>query len=702
MTTPEIQPPSEYGRRVSSVAQTVCTVLLFAAALFVVQRLTFQLRFPPFQRTPIWTPGAILYTALLLAPARRWWIYYVGLCLGTLAAFSRDSEIPVTSAMLAAQFLFAAVALGAWGIRRFGVNPLFGSPTALLQFVAIAVALVPLSVTVPLSLAQFASGAEEVWRVEFRSFFADALGTLIATPALALTIANGFDWLRAASLKKFAEIAILAACVATVSYFVFETTSGSESIPALVYAPLPLLLWAAMRFGLAGVSWALLGIAIQSTWGAIHGRGPFTSSAPTENVLHLQTFLITISLPLMFLAAAIQERGRALSALYEEVTERKRSEERFRLVVESAPSAIVMVSATGEIILVNYHCEELFIFSRDELVGQSVEILIPERFRQEHPGHRADFFASPSARPMGAGRELFGRRKDGSEFPVEIGLTPIQTDAGLLVLSVIVDISERKRAEEIKHDMAHASRLAIVGELTASIAHEINQPLGAILSNVDAAELLLESSSASLDEVRQILDDIRKDDVRASEVIRRLRALMRKREIEMQSIDINELISGVLWLVHAESRRRGITVETVLEDDLPNVRGDKVQLQQVILNLILNGMEAMSDLPDAKRLTVSTVLNDDGRVEVAVSDAGHGIPPAQLPRMFEAFYSTKKEGMGLGLSIARSIVESHGGRVGAENSPSGGAIVRFTLPIEMPQPPNKTPEASRAFVEEPA
>jgi signal transduction histidine kinase len=247
------------------------------------------------------------------------------------------------------------------------------------------------------------------------------------------------------------------------------------------------------------------------------------------------------------------------------------------------------------------------------------------------------------------------------------------------------ETAERKIAEDglvrAQAEAAHASRLALVGELTASIAHELNQPLGAILSNSDAAELLLESAGPQLDDIRQILADIRRDDLRASEVIKHLRALLRKREVELLPLDLNEVVADALRLVDGESRRRGIEVETELSAVLPAVRGDKTQLQQVLLNLVLNGMEAMAESSAAKRrLTVQTAGDPNEEAEVAVTDTGPGISPDRLPRLFDAFFTTKEYGMGLGLSIARSIIESHGGRIWAEKNTDGGAVFRFTLP----------------------
>jgi signal transduction histidine kinase len=264
----------------------------------------------------------------------------------------------------------------------------------------------------------------------------------------------------------------------------------------------------------------------------------------------------------------------------------------------------------------------------------------------------------------------------------------------VLITALLSQRARRRRAEIVAEqqqmNLAHASRLTMVGELTASIAHEIGQPLGAILSNAETAEILLQSKQPRLEEVQQILADIRKDDLRASEVIRRMRELLSKRELELKLIDLNTVTSDVLRLVDGESRRRGVEIEKQLADTLPVVRGDVIHLQQVILNLVLNAMEAMSE--SNRRLTMRTTHDNQGNIEVAVEDSGPGIPPEQLPRLFDSFFTTKTHGMGLGLSIVRSIVEAHGGG-------SGGALLEAALTPTRADDKGRTrssPEASQS------
>jgi C4-dicarboxylate-specific signal transduction histidine kinase len=254
-----------------------------------------------------------------------------------------------------------------------------------------------------------------------------------------------------------------------------------------------------------------------------------------------------------------------------------------------------------------------------------------------------------------------------------------------LILALVLQRRGRVKAEgEVRHrraELAQASRLALAGELTASIAHEINQPLGAILANAGAADALLRRGSASTDELRAILADIRKADLRASEIIRRVRALVTMRQGEREPVDVNALVSEVLGFLRGEAERRGVVVDTVLASGLPALLVDRVQLQQAVVNLCVNAMEAMSDCAAGqRRLGVRTAARAGGSIEIAVSDSGPGIAPEHLAQLFDSFFTTKANGTGLGLSITRSIVEAHDGTVLAENRDEGGALFRMTLP----------------------
>jgi two-component system, LuxR family, sensor kinase FixL len=372
-----------------------------------------------------------------------------------------------------------------------------------------------------------------------------------------------------------------------------------------------------------------------------------------------------------------------------DLTERMQSEERFRLVVEASPNGIILVDEQGRITLVNAQTEKLFGYSRPELIGEPVDLLVPERWRAGHTSHRDRFGKVAGARMMGARGELFGRRKDGTEFPIEIGLSPIQGQDGKQVLAVVVDITARKEAEaealRQRVELAHVARVSTMGELAASVAHELNQPLAAILANTEAADLFLNQKPPALGELRDILADIRKDDERAGEVIRRMRTLLRKHELERRPLTINSVVEDVFRVVSSDAALRQTTISADLGPVLPEIIGDRVHLQQVVLNLILNGMDAMAGQPrERRRLSVRTRAGVDGvngAVELAVIDTGHGIEPDKLERVFEPFYTTKPHGMGMGLSISHTIIEAHRGRIWAENNASGGATFYVALPV---------------------
>ena len=256
----------------------------------------------------------------------------------------------------------------------------------------------------------------------------------------------------------------------------------------------------------------------------------------------------------------------------------------------------------------------------------------------------------------------------------------------ILVRGVSNDITGRKEAEKetqtLRREIAHIDRVSMMGQLASSLAHEINQPLGAILRNAEAAELFMQDKSPDLDEIRAILADIRKDDQRAGGVIDRMRGLLKRQDLDGRPVDVEELVGGVAVLVHSDAVVRHIKLELSLADHLPPVLGDVVHLQQVLLNLIVNGMDALDAWNgDVRRVRVTAALEGPKTVEMAVSDSGPGIPAAQLKHIFDPFFTTKANGMGMGLAISRTIIEAHNGRLWAENLNDGGASFRFTLPI---------------------
>lgn len=488
------------------------------------------------------------------------------------------------------------------------------------------------------------------------------------------------------------------------------------------------------------------------------------------------------------------------------------TERRFRLVVEATPNAMVMVNAAGEIVLVNAETERVFGYNRAELLGKPVEMLVPERYRAAHPGMRERFFAAPRPRVMGAGRDLYGLKKDGSEFPVEIGLNPIETGEGLMVLSAIVDITERKTAEQALRSMAaivefsgdaiigetldgivtswnkaaertfgytaaemigqpvlrlavsdgvddmihilnrirrdarvehyetqrrhkdgttldislsvspiydgdgqlvgaskvarditaakhieaalrdsqnrlqelhsellHASRFSVMGQMASTMAHELNQPLTAVINYLEAARHLLATAPDASARVGGLMQQAAAQAERAGGVIRQLRQFVAKGETERQRESLNRLVEEALALALVGARQSRVRVTLKLEPNLLPVLADGIQIQQVVLNLVRNAIEAMEE-SDVRELAVETHALS-GLVEVRVSDTGPGIAPELVDRLFQPFVTTKKTGMGLGLSICREIAEAHHGRLTAAPRPGGGTVFRLTLPV---------------------
>jgi PAS domain S-box-containing protein len=404
-------------------------------------------------------------------------------------------------------------------------------------------------------------------------------------------------------------------------------------------------------------------------------------------------------------AAISLENARLHTELVNENRDRKQaeaelraSEERWRGLFESVPVGVALMTPDGRYLAVNHAFQKMLGYSETELLGRSpIELT--------HEDERAVTEAFRAARTAGdartARREKRYRRKDGSVIWVDISsfLLPV-AQGSPLEARFAVDITERKQAEaeardserryrELQMEMAHANRVATMGQLSASIAHEVNQPIAAVITNAQAGLRWLGVLRPNLEEVRQSFSRIVRDGNRAGEVIDRIRALVRRAPPRRAPLDINEAVREVIALAQAEMRRNRIQLQTRLGDGLPHIAGDRVQLQQVTTNLIVNAIEAMSDFSEGPReLTIVSGAGNSTDVFVEVQDTGPGLDPANLDRLFQSFYTTKPNGMGMGLAISRSIVEAHGGQLSAAANQPHGAVFRLTLPVEEARPPN--------------
>jgi signal transduction histidine kinase len=492
----------------------------------------------------------MLLAVLLLAPARAWWWLLAAALPGHLLA---ELQGGVPKAMVLGWYLSncSEALIGAALVRAFAPTPFrldsLRNAGVFLAFGTLAAPL--LSSFIDAALVRLVGWSESgYWQLVSTRTYANALAALTIAP-LILTWAN-FDLsrLRRVPVARALETAALFIGLVAVSFVVFDLPQVSAS-PALFYAPLPFLLWAAVRLGPAGTASALAVMTVVTIWGAVHGLGPFAGRAPQDTAREMQVFLFAIAVPMLLLSVALDR-------------------------------------------------------------GARIE------------------------------RDAFEQRRQ----------------------------------------LTHLSRVATLGELSGGIAHELNQPLTAILSNAQAARQFIANKTGDPEMLAEILQDIIVADQRAGEVIRRLHAMFKRGERQLEKLDVNVVVQDVLSIVHGDLVTRAVTAVAQLGAGLPPVRGDRIELQQVVLNLVMNACEAMPATASAERqVTISTALVA-GAVQVTVSDRGSGFTSEQHARMFEPFYTTKPRGLGLGLSISRAIVLAHGGRVWCTARAGGGAVFHVALP----------------------
>lgn len=662
------------ARPIRAEARFVAGLGLFAIAYYLAFR--FGMSFSHAAASPFWFPDPVLLAALLATPRRRWWML-----LAIALPIRLFSEV---AAGLPSWFLLATFAIdaakcvaGALLLRRFVADPMrIATVRELALFAYYIVFLIPAVSALLGAAARAALGhpfgpAWEQW------FLGNAMTHLVVTPAIFYGVfRRPGDRLRLS--QRWLEASALAVGLILSSWIAFEGKLGTLGLadPRL-FAPIPFLLWAAVRFGMTGTAGGVAVMTFFCIRSALLGFGPFTGETPENTARILQQFL-AVRVPALYLVAiVVLQMRRAEDAL-------RQSEYNFRALADTTPVMMWMSDPAGRLVFVNQSWLEFTGGTRDGEVGKPwVERLHPDdcaAIRARHQtGSEEHLTFSVECRLRGA---------DGAYRWFLLTMVPRLTPAGdfLGFIGSSIDLSAQKDAaremERSRTELAHVSRVATLGELTASLAHELKQPLSAILLNAEAAKMMLDSGPADLSEIREILEDIRTDDRRASEVLGRMRRLMEKHDLERVPIAVNDTVEEILRLLAMEAAERKAAILFEPSDDAAWVSGDRVHLQQVVMNLVLNGLDAMAAVPeDRRRLAVRTGFRAAGEVEISVTDSGRGIADEQLPHLFEPFWTTKKTGLGMGLSISRSIVEAHDGKIWAESGAGGaGATFHVVLP----------------------
>lgn len=353
----------------------------------------------------------------------------------------------------------------------------------------------------------------------------------------------------------------------------------------------------------------------------------------------------------------------------------------FDALIATAVDGIMVIDQRGIVRVYNKACERLFGYDAAEVIGKNVKMLMPAPYHDAHDGNLAHYVRTGEKHIIGIGREVSGRRKDGSTFPMNLSVGEGMVRGERIFLGIIADITERqartRQIQELQAEMLHASRLTDMGQVAAGLAHELNQPLTAILNYTNACiEMAEECGDAELEKT---LGKVAEQAARAGNIIRRLRSFIEKRAPQRGPEDIARAVDEAIRLGQINAAERGIKLSVRLEQDLPPVLIDRIQIQQVLINLVKNAAEAMEGC--ARRELTITIATIATMVQISIADTGPGISAETSEKLFQPFVTTKQSGMGMGLSICRGIIEAHGGRLWLEKNAEGGATFVFNVPV---------------------
>ena len=661
--------------------------LAVAAGYYLACQVGLRFRLPGATPSIFWPPNAVLTSALLLSHPKRW--PFLLLCVLPVHLLVELPTWPLHLVLILFCTNSLEALVGAGGVWWLSDNPTnLNTVSRFAIFVASAVVAGPVVSSFPDAAAVHAFVGDSFAHGWQERTLSNILTELVVVPAILGLAATLPGWFSRRWTRRSTEALLLA--VGLVASGLFEFSAPGVKLPQILLISsqsplvpqLPFLLWAAVRFGPAGAGMALLETTLVSAWHMVGGHGPFAGVEPTEAVEALSFFLAVQSGTLLCLATVVQERTTTVVAL-------RASESIKSAILQSLTPGVVVVDRHARVLTFNDSWARLAPASQcgPITIGDDLVATLKLADRQNNPVCRA--ISRGVTLVLDGSRTRFSRDRLTDPGPPprwwSVFVVRLDSAAGgsVVTLTDVTDVRHAElESERTRGQLAHVARVSTVGELTASIAHQLNQPLSAILANAEAARRILENPHVDTRKLSAIVLDIIKDDRRAGETIRRLRDLLQKGESQITRLDLGRLVQDVIDLTSSEANLRSISFRLDFDHAPIIVDGDSIQLQQLLLNLLQNAFEAMKGPAGAPKVIEIACHMAGGRwVHLSVRDMGPGLTAGLENQIFEPFYTTKPHGMGIGLSIVRSILEAHGGLIHAGSHVEGGAVFHVWLPL---------------------